>query len=223
MRALLPRQRAAHRHPRRPRGSGARGAGRAEIGRRRVAARVMQISHGCGGRALFVEGADRAIERGHGRDGLVGFQPRCLRLALRHERKRPLVDGRKPRAGACDGVGPAPDPSCVGPRFASVVLRRPARAYPLSRHVVLELFDFLPRLQSPPDGAQVECFDEDRRLVHAQDHLARDFLVPENLAVVLLDADGKQILGNLVGVPRLDLQARMGCLFLLVRLLALDV
>jgi len=60
-------------------------------------------------------------------------------------------------------------------------------------------------------------------LVHAENDLARNFLVPEDLTMVLFDTSRKQIFGDLVRGPRLHFKPRVSAFFLLVCLFALDV
>jgi hypothetical protein len=134
-----------------------------------------------------------------------------------------VADRRKPRDGIGKSVSSAPDPasSSIRTEITSISARRSPRAYTVD--LVLQRLYLLPCLEAPSDGAQVEGFDEERALIHTQQHLARDLLVPKHFTMLLFDTGCEEILGNIVRRPALDFFKRVSAFFFLVRLLALDI
>jgi hypothetical protein len=74
-------------------------------------------------------------------------------------------------------------------------------AQSLRADLVLKTLNLLPRLQPPSNRAEIERFDEERALIHAEKNFACNFLVPEDFTVMLLHAHRKEIFGDLVWIP----------------------
>jgi hypothetical protein len=62
----------------------------------------------------------------------------------------------------------------------------------------LKSLDFLPGFQSPTHGTKIELFEEDRSLVHTQEHIASYLLVSEDFAMLGLNPCREKIFCNLI-------------------------
>jgi hypothetical protein len=87
----------------------------------------------------------------------------------------------------------------------------------------LKVLNLLPGFQSPANWAEIELFQEDRCLIHAEKDVAGDFLLSKHFAVLGLDPRLGKEGRNLIRVPGKDFGLRMDTALLFVCFVPIDV
>lgn len=90
-------------------------------------------------------------------------------------------------------------------------------------NLILQRLNLLPRLQPSPHRPQLKLLQENRTLIHPQQHIPRYLLVTENIAVRLLHPRSSKMLSNLRSSPLAHLRAIKLPRLLLIRLRPINI